>query len=549
MFVFDTKTKFRILLSVFLCIFLSISVSAQSNPIDHLSVDKIETRNFEIVMERSAEHRRPTAKETGILTERLCALLDKAFQKYAPQRVADELEQQKKAEAEGRKFPISSKREVDYNDPNRVIPKCRIFIFNDRTGYEAQCRFDQIESFDEGYAGFFTTKTNSIYMMRSWSLQSTRETILHETTHYYMRNFLPGGGSCYPAWFHEGLATMYEHHTWNGDKLVIGSPPRIQPFDTPASGLTGLVRFRTFLQNTNVPADINATVKTTANTAANAVAATDKTEQPVKKGTKTETPIDPALIQPFLTTMFSQEQFLKEGIVLKKPHEEISHRYAMYEAFGRFLLVARPDLLGAILRQVAIWEKERDKTFPKNQWFIEAWKQVAAEKPVTVEEVGRWLQKNQLPFKWSFGDWQDQGDQIAGKADEGKISVLAVSNPQTLPKFTVFLKNTVTFQAGVVINFIDEKNFGVVAVDQDGDILQMEQQRGGWIGSKRIGKITPTVNRQNPYPNGTAIQFAVMLQNGMLTVRINNVPVGTWSKNPKASCGFFLSGTEAVFTY
>ncbi|MDR3198023.1 MAG: hypothetical protein LBU34_09170 [Planctomycetaceae bacterium] len=514
-------------------IFLNISVSAQSNPIDHLSVDKVETRNFEIVMERSLEHRRPTAKEVGVLTERLCALLDKVFQKYAPQRVADELEQQKIAEAKGQKYIVSQKREVDYNDPNRVIPKCRIFIFNDRTGYEAQCRFDEIEPKDEGYAGFFTTKNNSIYMMRSWSLQSTRETILHETTHYYMYNFLPGGWRCYPKWFHEGLATMYEHHTWNGDKLVIGVPPRIQPFDSPAAGLAGLLRFRTFLQNK--------TAQTTPTT--------EHTKQPVKKETKTETPIDPELIQPFLETMFTQEQFLKEGIVLKNPHEEISHCYAMYETFGRFLMVARPDLLDAILRQVALWEKEKDKTFPKKQWFIEAWKKTAAEKPVTVEEIGRWLRKNQLPFKWSFGDWQDQGDQIAGKAKEEKISLLAISNPQTLPKFTIFLKNAVTFQAGVIINFIDEKNFGVVAVDQDGNVIQMERQHDNWSKAKIIGKTTSVMNRRNPYPNGLTFQFSVMLQNKMLVVGINNTPVGTWVKNPKASCGFFLGGAEAVFTY
>jgi len=408
----------RILLvfSVIQC--FAVIVSAQNDPAEFLSAEKVDTRNFEIVLERSAEHRRPTAKEVGVLVERLCAKLDKIFLKYAPQRVADELEQQKKAEAEGKKTTASKKREVDYDDPNRVIPKCRIFIFNDRTGYEAQCRFDGIEPFDEGYAGFFTTKTNSIYMMRSWSLQNTRETILHETTHYYMRNFLPGGGRCYPQWFHEGLAKSYENHTWNGDNLVIGVPPRIQKFDAPVSGLVGLNRFRSFLQN-----------KTEKNT---------ETVPAGKKGTKIETPIDPALIQVFLDTMFGQEQFLKEGIALKNPHEEISHRYAVYEAFGRFLLFARPDLLTSILRQIALWEKEKDKTFPKEQWFVEAWKKAAAEKPVTVEEVGRWLQKNQLPFKWSFGDWQDQGDQIAGKAEDGKISILAISNPQSLPKFTVF---------------------------------------------------------------------------------------------------------------
>ncbi|MDR0336370.1 MAG: hypothetical protein LBI18_04700, partial [Planctomycetaceae bacterium] len=118
-----------------------------------------------------------------------------------------------------------------------------------------------------------------------------------------------------------------------------------------------------------------------------------------------------------------------------------------------------------------------------------------------------------------------------------------------LPKFTILLKNAIKFQAGVVINFSDEKNFGVVAIDQDGDVLQMEKQRGEWVGAKRIGKITSTVNRQNPYPNGLTFQFSVILQNGMLAVRINNVSVGTWSKNPKTSCGFFLSGTEAIFTY
>ncbi|MDR1962950.1 MAG: DUF3987 domain-containing protein [Planctomycetaceae bacterium] len=521
---------FRIFFPVFIFVlFFGFSVSAQINPVEHLSVDKMETRNFEIVMERSAEHRRPTAKEVGVLVERLCAQLDKVFQKYAPQRVADELEQQKKAEAEGKKLVIPKKREVDYDDPNRVIPKCRIFIFNDRASYEAQCRFDNIEPHDEGYAGFFTHKTNSVYMLRSWSLQNTRETILHETTHFYTFNFLPGGWHCYPEWFHEGLAKSYENHTWNGDKLVIGVPPRIQPFDAPASGLTGLLRFRAFLQNQN--------------------AKKDNTEQTVKKGTKIETPIDPALIQPFLDTMFNPEQFLKEGIILKNPHEEISHRYAMYETFGRFLLVSRPDLLGAFLRQVALWEKERDKTFHKTQWFIEAWKKVAAEKPVTVEEVGRWLQKNQLPFKWSFGDWQDQGDQIAGKAEDGKISILAISNPQTLPKFTIFPKNILKFQAGVVINFVDEKNFSVVAVDQDGDVLQMEKQRGDWVGAKRIGKTTSISNRNSPYPGGPCFQFSVTLQNEMLAVRINNVPAGTWQKNPKASCGFFISSTEAIFTY
>lgn len=512
---------------------------AQEDPLGRLSVETVNTRNFEITMETSSEHRRPTPKEVGVLVERLCAQLDKIFSKYAPQRVADELERQKKEEAEGKKPRASARdREVDETDPDRVIPKCRIFIFNERPQYVAKCLYDGLDAPGEGYSGFFTTKTNSTYMMRSWSLQFTRQTILHETTHYYTFNFLPGGWHCYPEWFHEGLAMTYEKHFWNGDNLVIGVQPRIQSFDAPASGLTGLVRFRNYLKKEAGQPDEEE---------APAPAAGRTARRPAKAP---ETPIDPGLIQPFLDTQFTPEVFHAERITLKDPKEAISHRYAMYQTFGRFLLQARPDHLGAILRQIALWEKDKDKTYPRDRWFVEAWKKAAERKPITVEEVGRWLQKNQLPFKWSSGDWQDIGDEIAGKAQPGKICLLALSNPQALPKFTVFPKNASSFQAGVAINFIDNSNFGIVAVNQDGKVLVMEMKNGSWNGpAKAIGTVGSASVRNHPYDGGPAFQFQLSRQGDMIGVQINRTPFGTYPTSPEGSCGFFLSDTEGIFSY
>ena len=529
---------YRVFFVVLVTLSLIGPLSAQTDPIKNLPIDEVDTRNFEIVLERSTEYRRPTAKEVGVLVERLCAQLDKIFSRYAPHRVADEMEQLKKAEAEGRKPTKVVSREIDEEDPNRMIPKCRIFIFNDRRPYVAKCLFDGIEAPGEGYAGFFTTKSNSIYMVRSPSLQTTRETILHETTHYYTFNFLPGGWRCYPEWFHEGLAMSYEKHIWNGDKLTVGAVPRVQPFDAPASAVTGLVRFRKYSQEQAEKAGEDWAVITAGKP---------------KRGSQPETLVDPTKIQPFLETMFTSEQFAKEGILLKHPNEFLAHRYAMYQAFGRFLLFARPEHLGDILRQIALWEKDEDKKFPRQTWFVEAWKIAAEKKPVTVEEVGRWMQKNQLPFKWSFGDWQDQGDQIAGKAEPGLISILALSNPKALPKFTVYpkadLSGAVKFQAGVVINFIDNENFGTVLVDEGGRVLQMEKIRGNWANAKQIGKTTSTPNRGGPYPNGPAFQFAVTTQGNAMVVHVNKTPAGTYPRHPDGCCGFFISSTEGIFTY
>lgn len=553
------KTCPYIFFVVLLCTKL---VSAQDDPVRRLSVDRIETRNFEIFVQRSDKTSRPTAKEVGVLVERLCAQLDKIFEKYSPQRIAEEQERLENAENEiGRnktktagtdsvqkkKKGVKAGQDAAPIDPDRIIPKCKIFIFNDRESYTAKCLFDGIdedsEILHEGYAGFFTLKTNSIYMIRSWSVQETRKTLLHETTHYYMFNFLPGGWFCYPQWFHEGLARSYESHVWTGNKLTVGTQPRLQKFDAPASALIGLKRFQHYLKNEavkNNPSGITLPE----------IERKPETERRKKgKATEPETPIDPDLIQVFLDKEFSRETLLRDGVTLKGPHEEIAHRYAMYLALGRYLLADRPEHMGAIMRQISFWENRKDRTFPKQNWFNEAWKIAAAEKPITVEEVGRWLRKNQLPFQWTYGDWQDLGDQIAGKGEDDKISILALRDPQAVPRFTVYPKNSAKFQVGVVINYIDNNNFGAVVVDQDGDVLEMQQLNGSWIGAKRIGKIGPLPARNGPYGNNMSFQFSVARQAGIIAVQINKQSAGTWPNLPKSCCGFFLSSTEAIFSY
>lgn len=60
--------NFRFVLGIFIT---SSLVFGQGDPIEHLAVDRVETRNFEIVVQRSSEPVRPTPKEVGILAERI----------------------------------------------------------------------------------------------------------------------------------------------------------------------------------------------------------------------------------------------------------------------------------------------------------------------------------------------------------------------------------------------------------------------------------------------------------------------------------------------
>ncbi len=533
---------------------LASSAFAQGDPLALLDVDKATTRNFEIVMERSAQYPRPTAKEVGEMVEKLCAQLDKIFVKYAPKRVADETERLEKEAEKNMSFPETDKKpkrparkakpdDDAEPDPNRVIPKCKIFIFNDRTQYEAKCRFDGIEAFGAGYSGFFTAKNDSIYAIRSWSLQGMREVILHEATHYYTSNFLPGGGRIFPQWFREGLSKTYEKHYWNDNKLTIAVQPRIEKFDSQAQGLKHLVRFRRYLQSAQQSEDAPQPSPT-------------ETTPPPKKARKSktkepETPIEPALIQTFLDTQFTPEILASENIPVKNEEEAIMHRYGMYQVLGRFLLVERPELLGDILRQMALWEHANDKKVPRRKRFNEAWKMAAGDNPVTVEEVGRWLQKNQLPFQWTFGDWLDQGESIAGKAKPGTMCLLALSNPKAVPSFTVYPKVTPDFQVGVVLNYIDEKNFGVLAVDADGDVFVKGKTNGKWNSrpTKTLGKVRPVMERDHPYGIGPAFRFQLRRQGNMIAVQINGTAFGTYPTSPKGCCGFFLGNTEGVFGY
>ncbi|GHT25378.1 hypothetical protein FACS18942_00010 [Planctomycetales bacterium] len=510
----QTKKLF-FLTSCVLCCILQCAVCA---------AEKQTTRNFEIAVEPSSAQTRPSAKETGVLVETLCAKLDKIFLQFSPQRLSDEKENQTESKQRNKKNSANPNDETA-EQPQRVIPPCRIFIFNNRDSYETQCRSDGIEPPDEQYAGFFTLKNNSIYMLRSWSQQSTVETLLHETTHYYTFNFLPGGRHCYPQWFHEGLATSYENHIWFDNKLIIGVPPRIQKFDAPAAGLAELVNFRYFLRN-KMP-DI-VPVKSKAS-----------------KKAADEIPVIPEYIQMFTNEMEAKEKTLSE----KTLNEAVRRRYAVYETFGRFLLFGKPKLLEQILRQSALWEKENYRGAKRSDWFVEAWKQAAADAPVTVEEIGRWLQNNQLPFKWAYGDWLDQGGQIAGKTDTGKIGILALKKSASFPSFTVFPKNISQFQVGVIFNFIDEKNYFVTAVNQDGNILLMQQRQGDWETNKIIGKVIPAADKRNPYPGSPAFRFQTVSQGNSVAIRINNVPVGIWQHLVGGTCGFFISSTEAVFTY
>ncbi len=502
---------------------------AQVDPLEVRSMDRFETKNFQIAVERSGEHPRPTAKEVGVLVEKLCSQLDKIFVKYSPYHQA-KLEEEAKADADA--APQTAKKKKDAPkveaDPNRVIPVCKIFIFNDRAGLLAKCAFDGIEPLDEGYAGFFTGTTNAIYMIRSGSLQRTRETILHEVTHFYTFNFLPGGWNAYPIWLHEGLAMTYQNHTWNGDKLVVGLPPRLSTTDYPAQGLVGLVRLRTYTKE-----------KGAGNAVPNEPDSTSKGKNAAKKSV---TPIEPGLIQPFLDSQFTPDLLRRDGVVLRNPNEELSYQYAMYQALGRFLIVSRPDVLGAILRQIIQWDNEKVRNPPRNTWFIEAWKKVADEKPVSIEDIGTWVQKNQLTFKWITKDWQDLGDLIAGIAEEGKVSILLLRDPKILPQFTVFPKNLAKFQVGMVFNFVDGDNFDDVIVDENGHVILQNMRNGAWSSSKQIGNAAPVRGK-----NGPSFYFSAVQQGGVLRVLINKTPVGEFPRIQAAPCGFFISSTEAVF--
>ena len=490
-------------------------IPAPGQIVDAFGIERYETKNFSIEIERSPQQPRPTAKEVGVLVEKLCSQLDRIFLKYSPYNLQQVDEE-----------PTSATKQKDSGvkaDPHRAIPQCKIYIFNSQSGLEAKCREDSVEPPGEGYAGFFTTKTNSIYMIRAGSLQSTRETILHEATHFYTFNFLPGGWACYPLWFHEGLATTYQVHTWNGDNLVIGFPPRLSAFDAPASALTGMVRLRTYTQMQSGAASMTESVGG-------------------NRTAKKTTPIQPELIQPFLDTQFTLELLRRDGVALDQPNDEIKHRYAMYQALGRFLIAVRPDVLGAILRQIALWENEKAKEPPKRDRFIAAWKKIAVDKPISIEDIGAWVQKNQFTFKWVFKDWQDMGDRIAGIADEGYASVLLLRDPKTLPKFTVFPKNLSRFQVGVVINFVDKDNYGVVSVNQDGMVLQRELRNGTWQTGQAVGQAAPI-----PGKHGPSFQFAAAQQGNVLRLSINKTPIGDYPRLPNTSCGFFIGSTEAVF--
>ncbi|MGL4593940.1 MAG: hypothetical protein ACRCUY_04335 [Thermoguttaceae bacterium] len=497
----------------------------------------VRTNNFIIQVELSQDHPRPTPKEIGILVERLCAQLDKIFSKYAPVRVAKEYEDSKQAEAEGKKKPASkptSKQDVnqDIPDTKRIIPTCHLFLFNSRSELTAKCSEDGIEPLDSAYAGFYTSKNDSIYMVRGWNLQSDRETILHETTHYYTYNFLPGGHGCYPSWFHEALAQTYAKHTWNGDLLQIAIQPRIQPFDEPAVALEQLKRFRRFVQSDS-PID--------SKTAPNQNSAKGKKNQ--------KTPFDPGMIGDFLDTQFTPEAFQADKIPLKNSNEAISHKYAMYTAFGRFLLFARPDHIAAILRQIALWDHANDKTFPRSRWFDEAWKIVAADKPITVEDIGMWIQKDQLPFQWTFGEWQDLGNAIAGRAEKGRISILALKIPAVMPKYTAFPKNFTDFKVGMVFNFVNRENFATVYVDERGKVILAHMQNGIWTTGKLIGSIEAASVKTAPYPGGPAFHFAALQNGSEIVISINQVPAGPFPKIPGSTCGIYLGETDAIFSY
>ncbi|MCL2745407.1 MAG: hypothetical protein FWE67_16325, partial [Planctomycetaceae bacterium] len=438
-------------------------------------------------------------------------------------------EQAEQADDAPDKKPAASQKDKQKDievkaDPNRVIPRCKIYIFNTRAALEAKSQENNVPLFGgrEHAGGFYDLKANSIYMLRSGSLQKTREILLHEATHFYTNNFLPGGWYCYPDWFREGLSMRYQVHTWNGDNLVIGFPPRLSYFDNPGSGLTGLVRLRTYMQ-------------------AQGTAAVPETESKTKPAKKT-TPIQPELIQPFLDTQFTPELMRRDGVELKHPREEVSHRYAMYQAFGRFLTMARPDILDAILKQISQWENDNVNEPPKYDRFIAAWKKVNEEKPITIEDIGTWLQKNQLTFKWVYGDWQDVGDRIAGLSKDDSIGVLLLRDTKTLPKFTVYPKNLSKFHVGVVFNFIDEKNYSMVIVNESGSVIQWEQRNDVWTPGKTLGKMAPVPGKLGP-----SFFFAAAQQGNVLRITINKTPVGDYPRIPNSFCGFYIKNTEALF--
>ncbi|HBT77158.1 MAG TPA: hypothetical protein DEB39_09585, partial [Planctomycetaceae bacterium] len=123
--------------------------------------------------------------------------------------------------------------------------------------------------------------------------------------------------------------------------------------------------------------------------------------------------------------------------------------------------------------------------------FYDAFAKAFAAKPLTVEEIGRWLQKNPLDWEYVFREWQFTDEAFLARVapedpSRSGVAMLVYNAKGKMPPFVV-RPTRGDCSPGIVLDFVDPKNFQLLRVQSNGRISHNAKINGTWDTSKIVG--------------------------------------------------------------
>ena len=459
----------------------------------------LETAHYRIEYDTHWLHASPAPGETAIILEQFYRIMDthfgipmaKEFAKAQQNHAGDEPDTKK------------PRKTVPYQV--KTGPKYTVYFMNDGERFFEKL-IEKGVSTSKTSGGLCDDDQKAIFLYRQPSLESTRQTLIHEAIHAYHYNVFPGNFDGYPQWFQEALAESLDDHTWNGKNLRIGiMPPFVHGGKRHA--IPVLFEFRDWINEKKA-----------------GIAATHKPG---------ETVIEYNMIDEFVSEHINYQRGDDES----GDNEIIDKAYTLYWVLGKFLFLGRRDALNAIL-----WEICTDPELaanPENAQtttsFFRAWQKAFEKKPLTIEGIHRWLMDNPIAWEIAFSEWQFTGNSF--NAFSRGAALLVFWKEGVIPPF-IARPETPGCAVGIAVNYFDKDNYSIIRVHENGNVAFCVRRNGVWSSVTNIG----TFRRNSNLPLPREYFFGVKRNGPMIGVFINDQLFYEMESPPWLRMGMLLEG-------
>lgn len=538
----------------------SCSICAQETSIP---TGPIATEHFHIQMEIPWKHRRPSPKETAVILEQFYSVLDRYFGRAIAARkhqILESLEsggESKPNEAEKETETSSAKKPKKDSSPPREIPKIEheriaVHFLNDKESFLRQ-QNDLGESLPEGVGGVYFPNLRTMYLHRSSGLLNSRTALLHETVHAYQDVVFPGQFYGYPSWFCECMSAHLEDHSWDGRRLNVNFMPPFTAYDKTEKAFRVLRDMKIWVyrkQKFILPSDTEDFLFSEQEEQEKSENSSKKKKRTAQRGPRG------TIVDSLSITEYCEDRINFQKLENHDPRyiDTIHSAYALYWVLGKYLFLERRKELVSILSDMSADPALLDKTDRKatKEAFHRAFTKAFEKKPITIEELGRWLSIHQPKWRVFSGEWQFTNHTFLARAEgtrEGKpeLNFLLHQSPNRIPPFRV---RTISENGrlGLGLNVVDRKNYNIIEIHEGGQITFSTFVDGAWKKPKKLG-VLDSGKGKNSESGAPEYQFVVKTKGSDLEVSINGRVFHRGFQEPNHRFGLILAGkkSEAEF--